>query len=421
MVFKIFCEDSRAPAFVTDWISKVYPEGSEKAKRFLNCSSALLTWNGDWGVLENVPEGLSGESMDTLCCHVRKLAEAKSIWEDFLEHIERLVEKYHLPAWGACAELCGKTYNETGKFRVHTHFFFKAPGAVQMYSAEPLSFRASTPHKVPGSIVGRGRGKMAFQGLYYTVAPKIGSLWTHSNCISHVDFQVNPDWPMQLACAGKMHVPVARQEIIRTGRCLVRKIADFDRWVDLTEEMSLQQEIDDLQSYLRTTNSPFRSYEEVTSWLEECGRRKSRKRFLVIEGRSGLGKSEYVRSLFPSGSVLELNCAALKDICLRGFKSQVHRCIFWDECKPQLVVENRKVFQCPAVWIDLGHSGTGQYVYKVWLAGAVMIIAANGWTSQVDSMTCKDDRDWLHANAKVLEVKEPMWLSAQVAKAKQSS
>ena len=66
-----------------------------------------------------------------------------------------------------------------------------------------------------------------------------------------------------------------------------------------------------------------------------------------MEGKSGTGKTEFVRGLFGARKTLELNCAGVVAVNLRDFKPLAHKVVLWDEASPALVLENRKLFQCP--------------------------------------------------------------------------
>ena len=83
---------------------------------------------------------------------------------------------------------------------------------------------------------------------------------------------------------------------------------------------------------------------------------QSRKRVFVLSGPSRAPKMEFVRQLFPLGAVLELNHAGVDCVCLSGFDATVCRCLLWDDAAPKLVRMNKKVFEHPACWLDLGHS-----------------------------------------------------------------
>ena len=95
---------------------------------------------------------------------------------------------------------------------------------------------------------------------------------------------------------------------------------------------------------------------------------------------------------------------------LHGLDPSLHRLIFWDECKVKLVLDNRKLFQCPPSWIQLGFSPTGRDVYNVWLNDLVMAIGSNSWTEQVDALDRDSDKKWLAANIVRVEVATKMYM-----------
>ena len=43
--------------------------------------------------------------------------------------------------------------------------------------------------------------------------------------------------------------------------------------------------------------------------------------------------------------------ACSQDICLQTW----YACILFDEAAPSMILANRKLFQAPATWVDLGH------------------------------------------------------------------
>ena len=173
--------------------------------------------------------------------------------------------------------------------------------------------------------------------------------------------------------------------------------------------MALQLVVEQRQMEIRASLKPFPSWPVVDEWLAEVTRpAQSRKRVLVLQGPSRTGKTEFVRCLFPLGTVLELNCAGVEYVCLSGFDAAMHRCLLWDEAGPTLVAASRKVFQNPTCWVDLGHSPTGQHVVNVFLNNCCSSIATNSWHSEVHKLPT-DDQGWLAANVVVFEVTQPLW------------
>ena len=130
----------------------------------------------------------------------------------------------------------------------------------------------------------------------------------------------------------------------------------------------------------------------------------------MIEGPSGLGKTEYARAIHGPDHTLELNCANCgHSPDLRQHSPLTHKVVLFDEAAPAMVAANRKLFQAPAAWVDLGHSPTGRDVYRVLLCGSILIVCSNGWSAQCARLKSADDRDWLSKNSVVVEISEPMW------------
>ena len=99
----------------------------------------------------------------------------------------------------------------------------------------------------------------------------------------------------------------------------------------------------------------------------------------------------------------------MQHVQLRDFDAAVHKCVFWDEAKPALIANQRKLFQCPAAWVDLGgDSKTGTFSYTVWLNYAVMIIGSNSWTEEVGRLPLADAA-WIMANQVHILVNEPLY------------
>jgi hypothetical protein len=84
---------------------------------------------------------------------------------------------------------------------------------------------------------------------------------------------------------------------------------------------------------------------------------------------------------------------------------------FWDELSAKVVVKNRKVFQHPSCFVELGHSPTAQHVQQYWLNDCVSIIATNRWFEDLQQIRSQQDQRWLGQNSIVLSVDSPMFLS----------
>jgi hypothetical protein len=161
--------------------------------------------------------------------------------------------------------------------------------------------------------------------------------------------------------------------------------------------LSIEQRVHERVVDLQAKMMPFRVMPIVENWKQKFTSLVMRKKFLVLEGPSGVAKTAYAMSLWGRNCTLELNMAGTDDFCLRQFNPAQHKAIVWDEARPSLVSSQRKLFQCGPSWVDLGQSPTGAHVYRVWLNDAVMIVCSNHWTDGLDNMK-HSDAEWIRAN-----------------------
>jgi hypothetical protein len=135
-----------------------------------------------------------------------------------------------------------------------------------------------------------------------------------------------------------------------------------------------------------------------------------RRKFLVLEGDSGCGKTEYARALARTpDSLVELNCADVEHVDLRAFSPSHHDLILWDECSPSLVLRHKKLFQGQAAEIQLGQTNTSVHSYTVFPWNCKMVVCSNLWSEQLRRL-CREDEDWLVKNSVHVKVTGPLWV-----------
>ena len=76
---------------------------------------------------------------------------------------------------------------------------------------------------------------------------------------------------------------------------------------------------------------------------------------------------------------------------------------------PRAKFGNRKLFQAPACWVDLGHSPTGRDVYRVFMADALIVVASNKWSHELHDLNATD-REWIQANQAHVNITEPLFV-----------
>jgi hypothetical protein len=454
LLLEKFLSDTGAPERVKEYgtmlvlgVDHAVPAGSD-----VRAQQVLGTWLGNWGVLpadaaaglapglmESCGQGQGGpgpqgaggssaapevadthggsrvglrEELSEACCEaLRARGDVQALWEEVLGFAQRLAAAGCAQTWAVSLEVCRQTWCEEGILRLHVHACFRAPEGRRLSRRffGAAAFRGCLPYYSPTALGARVRGTHC-AAMYYVLAPKLGVLFAHGTQRPFTGFVVSPTWVMVLLQQEKIAVKVAREQIVRTGNNLTRRLADFDKWQDEIATARLRSSIAARTERLETTLRPFVSLPVVDRWWATYSTGDHhRKPFLVLEGPSQVGKTAYARSLCGDPSAtLELNCANTTMVQLKAFDSGRHKAIIWDELAAKVVVAEKKVFQAPCCLLDLGASPTGQHVYHVYLADTVHIICSNKWTSDLGGLTW-EDRLWITKNQVHVVVDQPLW------------
>ena len=377
-ILNMFLVETVAPDFIKVFCQNLIKPASEvKAQRYvLNARSVLLTWNGEWGEYKDSPFGADSWPQDVVM-HLQGLAWIVFLWKDFLRFFLHLMEQLHVETWAASMELCTGSLENSSETRIHMHGYLKT-------------------------------------AMYYLQCPKIGVIWQEGNKKPFRDYLVNGSWVFNLAQAGKIEYVTARSELVRTTQGLNRKLAYLDKWWAEHQQAELRTHVERRQAELQARLKMFRVLPEVEKWRQSESQVCFRKKFLVLEGPGSIGKTEFVKNLFGPAQTLELNMCKSDEFSLRDFVPLKHLLILWDEAKPSLVSEQRKLFQCPACWVDLGATAGGHLVYKVWLNDVIMVINSNRWSEHLDKLPAVD-KAWIEANQVLVKVTESLFFSDRLA------
>ena len=414
-VVQAFLDNTEAPQEVRE-IARAFGAAKSRLKeesRHLVCKNVLLTYNGPWG---KMPDDYvkSGTNEAGLVEQLKRDGRLNTLWAAFRGFVDALMKDVSVTSWAASMELCTTTYEKGEGVRVHLHLALKSEVRKLDVTPTRLAFRDGKPFvrlSVPG-LSNRGAG--GWSHIYYCLCPKRGVIYQAGNCVPFSDFPVRGDWPFTLLQAGKMNQSDCREEIIRAGRGIVRLLTDFERYTQALEELRIEKRMNEYAVELAKTQLKCVTLQQVEEWKKAATQPfQRRKKFLVLEGPSGLGKTEFIKDLFGAEKVLELNCGSCGDVVnLRQFKPGQHVCVLFDEASAHLVLNNRKVFQAPPGWIELGHSPTGRDVYKVFLGDTVLALNSNKWTEELERIAGKSPSDhaWLVKNAVRVEVTANMFI-----------
>lgn len=109
---------------------------------------------------------------------------------------------------------------------------------------------------------------------------------------------LNGNWIFGLVLADKMLVAAVREELVKCGKGVYRRLVDLERMERGIDEARVAARVQEVHDRIRVTSCKFRGLLAVSAWLEGASPQYQRRtRFLVLEGPSGVGKMEFAKSL----------------------------------------------------------------------------------------------------------------------------
>ena len=223
------------------------------------------------------------------------------------------------------------------------------------------------------------------------------------------DYLVCGDWILQLLQGDKITCAVARSmcvHVVRNLPNLLRTISTFE--TALAEE-ELDLHVRSVQAALREQRRPFKFLNVVAEWLTEFDSLQDRYHFLILDGPSRVGKSQYACSLARAGSVCFCDCQGATQPDLRTFRPRQDEVIVMDEAVPALVIRNKRLFQAPAEYVQLGLSATNMYSYRVWVHRVKIVVCCNDWIAGLNLLPASE-REWIHHNSRYHYAATSLWI-----------
>ena len=404
---------------VADWTRRVFlqseePDQATAAKRFRVSSApqALLTYQGAWGEISCLGI-VTPPCVGVLPASLRKEAEVQQLWEKIQRDAERLAEAQSCEMWGLSLEICPQTLAETGKVRLHGHLALcRRVGKLQAAPAS-LQLLGTKPHcnHYTASLARKGRAA-GYATMYYCSVNKVGQVFSKASCQPHKDYPVNAEWGWTLLAADKITSVTAREEFIKGKKNLTRHLANLDAYETELAARTMAAEIAAKNVKIEATKKKMVKLPAVTAWMEQIRAVSDRKKFLVLNGPSRLGKTQFAVGLAGAKRTLEVNCAGASHPPLRNFDPKVHNCVIFDEASPKMVLQYRRLFQAPNCQVIIGQSPTNQSSYPVYLNDTALVVCSNTWHLELPALA-EADRCWLQANMVYVEVKERLWVDEE--------
>ena len=373
----------------------------------------MLTWNGDWGVFTGKVSAAG--TPDEVAARVREHADMKALLVDFRQFVRRQVEQLNVSVqWAFACEVSPSVLLSEGSVRVHTHLVLiqdggnRMRGAIVIETPDDFSFRGCRPHfssSVASRVHTRANTGMS---LFYVLVPKIGGVFAESSVQLYHDVLVNPDWAFNLLQQEKITVASAREVIIRCAKNVPRLLANLDGYVRAKRSLCETKQLHDARTRVNGAFRPFKRLMRVEEWLALFEEQRDRYPFLVLEGPSRLGKTQYAEQLVPRGRCLSVDCSSATEPDLRQYASDEVDSIMFDEAKAAMVIRCKRLFQAPVGMVNLGLSATNCNAYQVMVHRKRLIVCSNTWSSEVSQLPTIDAA-WLAANSVVISVTTQLW------------
>ena len=280
---------------------------------------------------------------------------------------------------------------------------YKCPRA---YDRRERGASAPNPPKTPPQL--------KFISLFGRQVCKSGTLHRDTTYPAPLKFLVEGKWLVDWWRKNKMGPEKCIQQLVYW------KVANCEKWVKEVnyreqKHMELQGDAErfGVREHLMKAFKKFQRFPAIERWRTFYKRaqwgRHSRFRFLVLVGRSKLGKTNLALSLFGIHYTYVSNAQGCQEPYILGYSKRFHRAILLDECSPDMVRANKQLFQANSDGAFTGFSKTGCYTKFHWLYQVPLIISTNTWLSEAEKKL--PENEWLVENSVVVTITEPCYVS----------
>ena len=204
------------------------------------------------------------------------------------------------------------------------------PGRQVHLSGQSLAFRGCKPHISLDCSQARGRSvrRALDQGHFYLQVEKKGSIFRQTTCPAYQTFTVSPDWVTGLWQGDKINKECAEQHYVQCKRNIRAYCENLKYHGQKQRELYIQQQQAAAAELLRPLQKEPVELPEVTQlFLPQFTRPMHRRKFLVLNGPTRLGKTVYARSLFGADHTYETNCSGVLEPDMREYDVLRHRCV----------------------------------------------------------------------------------------------
>jgi hypothetical protein len=333
------------------------------------------------------------------------------LWAEVGVTVQRFKKNYPGNPIAWALEVCPRTFERSGAVRVYVHIAFLHPSQALTMPDAQLVFKGAPPSHCCKSFSSWAHtNRSGAAALASFVAPMSSTVWSECSAELFKD--------LSLSARGVFAGLQSRKYTVATARSLLKRIpAGADRHLAELERYEVEQcarAVAQVREWrARHSSAPrraWRSYRVIMDWIQQYDCVLDRYRFLVIDGPSQMGKTQYVRGLCDPGELLEVDMSGDAPMCLRDYSPTRHTTILFDDASPLSVIRSKKLFQAGDSPVAVQTPSTNCHAHTVYVAAKRMIIATSVWAQQLRTMDA-EDVDWLEANSYYLRVESPMWIA----------
>ena len=440
------------------YIRRICARESVPGEKSCRRESVFLTWQGEWGdidreqvdlgvrleallllpdssakeevlvsCLSQAPGDVSGavsawqrgdpeapmKSANLIAAALRQHPKVLQLAGELRSTLQRKRQERHVQHAAWSVEVCTRTWAEECRVKVHAHMAlgFGSKNSVviddtwTLFGSPPFDSRPNG-----GGSFSRIRNQCS--GCYYLQATKVGKICSEGSHQPFSDYVVNPLWIFSLLQSGKMLYAAARVDMCRLPSGIVRNLESLERWQRERQTAAITAVGTLCEKASSRDMRPWKEYPMVTMWQAQYAASRPRYGFLVLDGPSRMGKTQFARCLSQApGGVLEINMAGSAKVDLRLYDPLVHDVLLFDECDPAAVLENKKLFQAGGARISMQTSATNIMAFTVCVAEKKFVVCSNHWWASLSKLPWVDV-EWLRANSYYVHVTEPMWQAA---------
>ena len=363
----------------------------------------------------------SKTAIDEVCAILRQHPMVPVLWSAIQDRVKEIVDSVLKPyRYTASLELCTDTFYSRGEVQLHVHMFIESnttPFRVEhsadlhLFGTHPNLSLQSEAGNLPLTAA-RGRSSNvanAASGHYYLAMPKKGKVFPHlANCEPWKDYNVKVQWITQHWQTCKLADHAARAEYVKCKIHIEHHVKNVDVHTRIVRELQEKEDASRTQRAIAAITAPPVFIKEVEEWKESFKAVRMCYRFLVLEGDSQCGKTQYARGLIDPDSCFVADCSGKNHPDLRSFRHREHKVLLFDEIGAERVIGMKKLFQAGNEPVLCGSSPTNQCSYTINVHGTMLVVASNKWSEQL-AMLSDEDYRWLAANSLHLRIFGFLW------------